>query len=139
MSFPFVSVAGPKVDQLKNEMAAQKRLGINQPFINVDLRNWLPYWAATAFGGDSETRESCLPVCVRCACVFCPCLGEEDCNLSAEVGALCKALSGPPKKKRPLNMAQWQLAMDQFALGAAACQMISFPDLMAHKASDLIY
>ena len=61
--------------------------------------------------------------------------GDEEEHVSKEVAQLAKALGGADKaKKTPLNLGQWSLAFDAFALGAAACGMLTFTTALAHKA-----
>jgi len=106
-------------------------MGIAKPFICVDLRQWLPHWAANESpSGWAALNDAHVWTCI-CGFAF---AGDDEEAVSGEVALVIKAMSGATKpKKAPLNPAQWSLAFDAFALGAAACGMLSFPAAMSHK------
>ena len=39
------SLKGERVDALATELAAKTRMGIARPFLQIDLREFLPFWA----------------------------------------------------------------------------------------------
>ena len=80
--------------------------------MNVDLRKFLPSWSdELASPGDSE---------------------EED-ESSKSLQDLANALGAKPKEKRRLNLLQWGLAFDKYALAAAATKQLPYSSAMAHK------
>ena len=94
-------------------MAAQTRHGVDRPYIDVDLRQWLPQWAAGSVAGPP---------------------GVEEPDGASSIEQLASAIRRDPRpRKAPLTPAQWTIAFDAFALGAAACGMMDYPAALAHK------
>lgn len=103
---------GTQVDALATEIDRLKQKGIVAPFVNVDLRKFLPSWMDEL----SQAGESS---------------DEED--SSRAVLELAKALGAKTKVKRNLTMLQWGIAFDKYAFAASATRQITFAATVAHK------
>ena len=58
---------GTLVDSLASEAAALTRnSGVARPFVHVDLRKWLPFWAVTETDAGSMILRLTFALCMSC-------------------------------------------------------------------------
>ena len=104
---------GFTVDKLASQVARLKNQRVVKPFVCVDLKDFLPYWC-------EETKTS----------------GSRG-SLEEEMREANEADDDKPKpkaeSKRRLNLLQWFVAFEQYAIAADVCKQWSFSSAMAHK------
>ena len=103
---------GAQVDCLATEIDRLKQKGIASPYIFVDLKKYLPTWCdeLNQAGESSDEEET-----------------------SKAVQELARAMGAKPKEKRSLNLLQWGLAFDKYAIAATATNQMTFAATVAHK------
>ena len=103
---------GHLVDALATDAQKLTAKGIVAPFVYADLSKYLPPWCISSGTPQDQDDEQ---------------------EPSQAVRELAHALGATAKQKPRLNMFQWQLAYDQYALSASVADQWKYVSAMAHK------
>ena len=128
------------MDQLATDMASQRRHGVRNPYMFVDLWGYVPRWAVSESDLDGAVLACCC-LLLHGSLRFAGDVLES--KPSKEMQELANAIlqgRGQAKhSKKFFTWCQWELAYSRFALAAEMVGMQSYTSCLSHLVRNLAH